>query len=78
MIIQEDYEKASTLAMAAVDRLDLAQGMCSPRASDAPVTPEERNIWQAHFHLGTTEPSQVAEDRMQAKAAQMHRIRNGL
>ena len=74
MIIQEDYEKASTLAATAADRLDLVQGMRSPRASDAHVTPEERNTWQAHFHLGTTDLSHVAEDRMQAKTTQMHRI----
>ena len=74
MIIQEDFEKASSLAMAAVDRLDLVQGMRSPRASDMPVTLEERNAWQAHFHLDTPDPLQATEDRMQAKANQLYRI----
>ena len=59
MILQEDFAKASTLAMTAADRMDLVQGMRSPRESDAPVKLEERNAWQAHFHLGTPDPLQA-------------------
>ena len=78
MIIQEDFEKASLIAMAAADRSDLAQGMRSPRASDIPVSDEQRNAWQAHFYLGTADPSQAVVDRVQAKAAQLRRIQKGL
>ena len=75
MIVHEDFEKAASLSQAQADRSDLVQGMRSPRASDAPVTDHERNTWQAHFYLGAPDPSQAAEDRIQAKAAQLHRIR---
>ena len=75
MIVHEDFEKAASLSQIWADRADLVQGMRSPRASDAPVTVEERNTWQAHFYLGAPDPSQAHEDRIQAKAAQLHRIR---
>ena len=76
MIVHEDFEKAASLSQAQADRSDLVQGMRSPRASDAPVTVEERNTWQAHFYLQEPDPAiHKVEDRIQAKAAQLHRIR---
>ena len=70
MILQGDFVKASTLAMAAADRMDLVQGMRSPRASAVPVTLEERHAWQAHLFMGQADPMRAMEDRLQAKASQ--------
>jgi len=75
MVVHEDFEKAASLSQIWADRADLVQGMRSPRASDAPVTVEERNTWQAHFYLGEPDPAmEEVEDRIQAKAVQLHRI----